>query len=602
MSLFRNLLIANSKKTVQPDAWILDYIESTGTQYVDLGVTVDSFNETWEYSFSRETTSGSVPVGTETASSTNCFPPALYSTSNSVFVGTSGSKGTLGSNTSTQMVAKTVLSDDMTYEVYRDGELKLSGSFTGTLSDLSVYAFASNQSNAVYYRGAFKISYIKRTVEGVLSNHWYAVEDLDGELGMWDIVNGTCKYNIGSGDFIAGTRVGYIKNGQPFNMDGTPYNPDAYILDSITSTGAQYIDTETTGLKYELDMLSANEGTIKIPCGFATNGAQYLGTMSGVWTLGGGNNLTTSCATRSLVEIDFTTANQATLTVGNDTVTRTGTTAAGSFGLFNYTGTGISGYETPATMWRAKAYDTDGTLVFDYLPCEELDGTVCMWDELSNTYKYNTSIRTDEFTGGTRVGYIRDGIAYNMNGTPYEVDAWILDSVTPDQANSSYKCFAKTPVAWSSLSEVVMDVDVVATNSNMLLANHTSAGIGTGSVYIALNANTVKLSALTGTATPTTPILGRNTIHITNISSTNGLTIDIGAWHDTTWSLDNTWHSVKMIGSDSTEYNYLPVEKADGFIGFWDINSNTYLENYETAVWEAGTRVGYIRDGIAYYY
>ncbi|MBO4683188.1 MAG: hypothetical protein J5611_01245 [Alphaproteobacteria bacterium] len=201
----------------------LEYLESSGIQWIDTGVVPDDtfglrvkgqilVNNAWDnvivgvreqnsrfwidIDFSINNNLGSVLIGW------NSYRPAVNAPQLKV-MGTN--MFTIESNYKNSRVAT------VNGEIYN----------VGTLDTLlrprssSIYVFASHSdSDGVIYRTAARVWELKISQEtDIVHNYVPARRDSDGELGLYDTVTNTFFTNAGTGEFIAGPVASYLPQG-----------------------------------------------------------------------------------------------------------------------------------------------------------------------------------------------------------------------------------------------------------------------------------------------------------------------------------------------------------------------------------------------------
>jgi len=191
-------IFGETGKSVLPTGFTaLEYIESTGTQYIDTGITVKATTlAEFEYQF----------VG---SAATNYVFGQIAGFGNRVM----GYRKTaiwwfrrtdlnLGDNDKHKVVF------DQDGKVYRDG--------FGTQQSQTILLFAERNDNSAINKGKVKIYNFKLkegTTPSIIQNLIPARRNSDGVLGMYDTVSNTFFTNAGTGEFIAGPVV-YLPHGE----------------------------------------------------------------------------------------------------------------------------------------------------------------------------------------------------------------------------------------------------------------------------------------------------------------------------------------------------------------------------------------------------
>ncbi len=186
----------------------LEYLESTGTQYIDMGITVKA-NTLAEFEYQFKEFSGSNYVFGQVAGS------AL-----SAFGYRASSVGMWWFNRRNQIAdVSDLLKHKVVYntngKAYRDNELVATrGTFAGT-NNLTILLFAERSDNNHIYKGKVKIYYfILKEGSNTVRNFIPARRNSDDVLGMYDLVSNTFFTNAGTGTFIAGPDLNvFMPNG-----------------------------------------------------------------------------------------------------------------------------------------------------------------------------------------------------------------------------------------------------------------------------------------------------------------------------------------------------------------------------------------------------
>lgn len=360
---------------------VLDYIESTGTQWIDTGVKPASDIDV-EIDFQLNMTNGWACVfgGRDNSSNSNAVALWLNDTSTFSFY-RNGVYSTFPSNVSVsarhyfKCMDNTAIIDGNTVSV-------TDSTFTGTNS---IYLFAVNDAGTTYRFSKCKIYSCKIYDNGTLIRDYIPVLDSSGVACLYDKVTSQLFYNQGTGIFTAGYK--------------TEFEPETELV-FLESTGTQYVDTVVTATQntgYEIDfstdsplttdsswgavMGAITSGTNRF--GFDTypsytGGALYYGSLIYDPEIVVGKRMTIS-----LMDGVLTTPS-ATTTLSTSTFD-TGASIALFARKWN-TGT-IDGY-SKTKIYACKIYN-NGILVRDYIPKTDINGTPALFDKVSGTYYYN---------------------------------------------------------------------------------------------------------------------------------------------------------------------------------------------------------------------
>ncbi len=185
----------------------LEYIESTGTQWIDTGLQVksDTLAE-FEYQF------------TDTNSVNYVF--GQIAGSGDGVMGYRSNNGIWWFQRNSEMVSfidklkhKVIFSSDG--NIYRDNEIIGTRGNFGHPKGWTILMFAEHNDNSTIHPGKVKIyNFIFREGSSIVRNFIPARQDSTGTLGMYDTVTNTFFTNQGSGTFIAGPAISYIPQNQ----------------------------------------------------------------------------------------------------------------------------------------------------------------------------------------------------------------------------------------------------------------------------------------------------------------------------------------------------------------------------------------------------
>ena len=196
----------------------LEYIESTGTQYIDTRIVpISGYTVISEFSLSFISSDGScVHFGARDAglSSGNGLVAGRQSNSRSVTASYFGSFYTNNSmNFSVNVVNKYEFKPTMFY-VYKNNSIFTGSSWpssTNGVNNTTLYLGALHDGNTVELsKDSIRfISFKIKNESGILILDLIPVKlDMDGKLGMYDTVSGQFFTNAGTGEFIAGPEIG----------------------------------------------------------------------------------------------------------------------------------------------------------------------------------------------------------------------------------------------------------------------------------------------------------------------------------------------------------------------------------------------------------
>ena len=218
-------------------AYKVQYLESTGAQYIDTGVvpTLNTmFKGTYEYvGMARSTAYSDMIAG---CTSPRYYPVSLF---NITDLHPRHERYVLNNDqpdiTHPYLTRHTIVFNDAQHRVFVDNQYigKFTSGFPGI--SYSCFLFATSVTGTPQFWSKARIYWCEftDTSTGAVLRRFIPVVDADGRPAMFDEINEKLYYNLGTGaDFKAGPR-----KEEPW-----------YFVEYIESTGTQWIDTETPAL------------------------------------------------------------------------------------------------------------------------------------------------------------------------------------------------------------------------------------------------------------------------------------------------------------------------------------------------------------------
>lgn len=393
----------------------VEYIESTGTQYIDTGFKPNQDTRLDIESAAVSSTSGTFYLyGSAESYNKNAFECYDYNTQFEFnYDGQYDFVGTIAAD------EKNIISHNKNIVSINNVILK-TFNYSSFTTPYTLTLFAINRGTDII-AGACKIYSCQIYDNGTLIRNYVPVIGTDGVAGLWDKVEKVFYGNAGTGAFIAGTE----------------FLEEWSDLEYIESTGTQYVNTgfvpnqdtrvvmdyELIGFKEAFGCLfgarrSDNTKSFAFYCGQSGTGfdqyeSQYDGTPvtqpAGRQTIDKNKNTTTIAGVynRTFTYSAFTAECPLCLLVGNELPNP----------MYFFSG----------KLYSCQVYD-NGTLVRDYVPCLTSDGRVGLRNALNNTFFSNMG------SGVFVAGPIIPGI---------------LPPLAPEKAAAVYKDFANVLLVWS---------------------------------------------------------------------------------------------------------------------------------------------------------
>lgn len=400
----------------------VEYIQSSGTQWIDADLSVDSYGNN-EMVVSLEYT--------------DVTTAQLFGANNDGYFGV---KSGADYNVSSVTIA---VNTPYTYNIKRSGGkytriLNGTSYSNGSISaraTTSVYLFAIAEFTSLSYTKC-KVKHFEYYVDNVL------VRDLvpcfrksDSVAGMYDLVNNTFYTNAGTGTFSVGPNVkNPYKIMFPIKHKSVPYER----LEYIQSSGSQYINSGVnTGtnikLDYEYEATAYNGSNFCAPIAArvsATSNSISHGFNSNSTYFGFGNNSEFSLSPYFTLNTRYHIVQDKTAVYVNDvkktypsTQTTTFTTLLNLY-LFARNNNGSVGNYFWGKIYYVKIYNND-ELVRNFIPVRrKSDNVICMYDLVENKFYTNSGsgtftagpvIEEVEYVEGTGTQYINTGLKGNLN-------------------------------------------------------------------------------------------------------------------------------------------------------------------------------------------
>ena len=405
-------------ETAEPDAF-LEYIEATGTQYIDTGVNAETglkarFDMEWGAVVTPASSSGgddwSMLDARKDSGNTRFYMChiARKSTNDGFVFGygyNTWHRTSTDPGRETRHEILTDFSDQTTLHAYKNGtEMLDNGQRTGHASEtidlnLNLYLFACNYNLSASYLAHAKLYGLKIFKKNVstggfdLLRHYLPCRKGD-KYGLYDKANGTISYSDGAENFVPGPELpkpaAFV---EWVEADGT----------TSSSVAQQYVDTGVwgkLGLKSSVDvMLQENSGDHAILAARASGTGDYRLYMAyhynGYFCYGDGKlrepkteDAKPVKGTRYLIEGDLSVGSQSVKVNGtelnNGTFSGTVQFATDStLALFanNHKGAYVKN-PSHSRLYSAKIWDGD-ELLRDFVPCLADDGEVGLYDIVS---------------------------------------------------------------------------------------------------------------------------------------------------------------------------------------------------------------------------
>lgn len=181
----------------------LEYIESTGEQYIDTGF-IPNQDTKIDIKFTMKDTSGKAIYGSRIAYDNSTFSAMLQGQS----AGSSFQYNNVAlANTITYQNNQSYNIVQDKNKLYINGTLKNTFTYGNFTCPSNLYLFAVNQNGTIPFYGKIAVNYCKIYNNGVLVRNFIPAKNSSNVVGMYDLVNNVFYTNQGTGTFTAGNEI-----------------------------------------------------------------------------------------------------------------------------------------------------------------------------------------------------------------------------------------------------------------------------------------------------------------------------------------------------------------------------------------------------------
>lgn len=221
----------------------LEYIESTGTQYIDTGVEIsEKTGLSFDYQQNNDT------VGCICGCDLDWLSSGIIIVNNIISFGSSSSNSNLGLNDGIKH------NISLTNAVFKkDEEIIFTGDGNFNSNGISFCIFSLNRNGTMQEYSTIKIWFFKIYNDNILVRNYVPCKNSVGIVGFYDLVSGSFFGNSGTGSFIAGPEVAppetpgsffqsasVVLRWSPVDCDGYRLYKNGFLLEETTET--LYID------------------------------------------------------------------------------------------------------------------------------------------------------------------------------------------------------------------------------------------------------------------------------------------------------------------------------------------------------------------------
>ena len=384
---YSKVTIPHKAVSALPDGYTqVEYIESTGTQYINTGFTPNQDTRVvCDVVFPGTTgTSGKYVFGSRTALTQNSYTYFSYNR-----------KYETTYNTQDNVCYQNLITGRFIIDKNKNVTTTNGTAYSHTYANFTcpgpLYLFALNNNGSLFGGGSLSLYSCQIYDNETLVRDFIPCIDAGGEVGLYDLVNDAFYGNAGTGDFIAGP--------EPVEL------PDGYTqVEYIESSGTQYVDTKVVPdgdtVVYMDFQLTNPDNTNQ--CLFGTAGQfsfRWFGSQGYFRSNGKENSnfpkeidkaarhTVEKTATACTIDQSYTVSN----TAGDVTLSLTLFSQHGASNILNY---------ADAKCYSIQIYMGD-ELVRDYIPCKNPSGAAGLYDRIGNQFYGNAGSGT--FTAGPEV-------------------------------------------------------------------------------------------------------------------------------------------------------------------------------------------------------
>lgn len=362
----------------------LEYIESTGTQYIDTGV-FPSNNLKINIKACYTNSNSSYMLGSD-----NAYNAGIHIRLDSKYIGIFG-----GSIMNTGVVSQVNVPVTITLQnnkIYVDGQLKGSGTTqdVSKYSKSSIYVFCTHRGGEAKYNASMRLYELQMYDGDTLIRDFIPILDQNNVAYLYDKVEKKFYYNSGTGTFN-------YKKKDSQNMQLTKVN-------YIESTGTQYIDTgvkPSNSTKVDIKfMYNSLNGFVygSRTSGSGSDAHEFMINASGlVFPQFDGQYSEVSSSYNKIGEEYILSNSQSGAYINGNLIKSYNTATFSSkhsmflFGL-NQNGT-VEYRKFIGRLYYCKIYDGD-TLVRDFVPVIDGSNIACLYDKVEKKCYYNVGTGT----------------------------------------------------------------------------------------------------------------------------------------------------------------------------------------------------------------
>ena len=401
-------IYGNSKQGELPSEYTqLEYIESTGTQYINTGITAtNNTGMSIKYCYTASGPAGISGIFKSAAPRQDVFfiSTSNGQTSSNIFFAHRGATFT----TSTSITLNTDYTCEINY--LNSGKVYFDNTLLGNVGSNNVYnetipLFARySVGSSSYSISNSRIYYVEFSEGTVITHKFIPAKDINGVVGMYDTITDTFHTNAGTGTFTEGAEMPNPTN--PLEIQSVGDNetglPLGYtLLSYIEANVAQYIDTgfspdgntrvdykvETTAGDFDASpLIGARVGSSNTARFFPI---AYNNVNGECRTAFGSKSSVISNVTAGTVFTgSFDPINSVSTINGTDyDISNASFQKTENYNLYLFATPGYSGnlYLSHGKIYYCRIYN-NGTLARNFIPCKDTSNVVGMYDTVGKRF------------------------------------------------------------------------------------------------------------------------------------------------------------------------------------------------------------------------
>ena len=507
----------------------LDYIQSTGTQYINTGIpSASNLKVDITYATSGSTLYHAV-LGCR-GNSKNFY----YLNADGSNYGTKEFGWVSGNQKFSPSISTHNIKTNLVWDGYNLTFTNAQGTYTKSLGSstfsggLNLFLFGFNDNGSVQRIGTTNIYSCKIYSGGTLVRDFIPVKDENDVVCLYDNVSSSYFYNAGTGDFVAGD--------QP------------QLIEYIQSSGTQYIDTgikENQAYAFEMTFL---------PTSLVENYQSYLGGTLDNFTIGSYSTLGQIYIRHRSSEVAKPTVSTSTpnsLSIKDNKATLNGTTVgtpstanplstASTYNICVFANGSNTPRKSGMRLYGLKLYDANGALLRDFVPAKDGNDVACLYDNVSGAFFYNAG--TGDFTAGPAIATQK--YLLESGGNYYSVISNVLTNVGSTLNAQLFADYGMDDIPdWSDYSSLTAPTILCWNSTESVDMEATTTGLPSPQAFVS--------DAISLTVQGTAGIEG---VEITEDGSpTYAFSVDGG----TTWKI---WSGSAWVTSSGTDMSSATVE------------------------------------------